>query len=304
MARMRSRFRGSAAILALIVISPAIVAAQTTPDTNTVQQPDPSTAAATTQASGKPSLEREFLKNLLRDQRAIWTSPLHLHGAGARWAAAFGVSAAALIATDEHTAARLGNNPSRLSLSKNISKMGIGYVGGAIAGGFYLAGRAAGSDKARETGILAGEALIDGIIVYESLKGITQRKRPINQPGEAHFFNGGNAFPSGHSVTAWSIATVVAHEYDNLPVQIASYTLASLVSVSRFTGRNHFLSDVLVGSAIGYGIGRYVYRAHHDPALDVSAKASARSRSRLFPAISPLYSRANHEYGLSLAWGF
>lgn len=303
MAHMGTRLRGSAAVLALIVITPALAAAQTTPDTNTVQQPDSSTPAPAAQTSGKPSLEREFFKNLLHDQRAIWTSPLHLHGAGARWAAVFGVSTAALIATDEHTAARLGNNPSRLSLSKNISKMGIGYVGGGIAGGFYLVGRAAGDDRARETGILAGEALVDGIIVYESLKGITQRKRPINQPGEAKFFNGGNAFPSGHSVTAWSVATVVAHEYDNLPVQIASYTLAGLVSVSRFTGRNHFLSDVLVGSAIGYGIGRYVYHAHHDPALDVNVRQAGHSRSRLLPAISPLYSRANHEYGLSMAWG-
>jgi membrane-associated phospholipid phosphatase len=304
MSHLRSRFKSSAAILAFIVVTPALVAAQTTSDTAPATQQVSAAPSPAPQPSGKPSLEREFFKNLLRDQRAIWTSPLHLHGERAWWAGALGVSTAALIATDEHTAARLGNNTSRLSLSKNISRIGVGYVAGGLAGGFYLVGRAAGNDKARETGLLAGEALINGIIVYESLKGITQRKRPVKQPGEAHFFNGGDAFPSGHSVTAWSVATVVAHEYDNLPVQIAAYTMASLVSVSRFTGRNHFLSDVLVGSAIGYGIGRYVYRAHHDPALDVSAAQSRQSRSKLFPAITPLYSRANHEYGLSLSWGF
>jgi membrane-associated phospholipid phosphatase len=307
MAHLQSRFR--AAILALIIIAPNVVVAQTvpgattTPNTSTLQQTSPATATVQ-QPSSKPSLEREFFKNLLRDQRAIWTAPFHVHGEQRGWLAALGVSSAALIATDEHTAARIGNNTSRLSLSRNISRIGVGYVAGGIAGGFYLVGRAAGNDRARETGLLAGEALIDGIIVAQALKSITQRKRPLDQPGEAGFFNGGSAFPSGHAVTAWSVAAVVAHEYDNLPVQIGAYTLASLVSVSRFTGRRHYLSDVLVGSAIGYGIGRYVYRAHHDPALDVNAAQVRQQRSRLLPAISPLYSRANREYGLSLAWGF
>jgi membrane-associated phospholipid phosphatase len=303
MGHTQKRFGPSAAILAFIFITPALAAAQTAPDaTSTPQQTSTATTAAP-QSSAKPSLEREFFKNLLRDQRAIWTSPLHIHREHSPWLAALGISTAALFATDEHTAARLGNNTRRLSLSRNISKIGVGYVAGGLAGGLYIVGRATGNEKAKETGILAGEALINGIIVYESIKGITQRKRPVDQPGEAHFFNGGNAFPSGHSVTAWSMATVVAHEYNNLPVKIGAYAFASLVSVSRFTGRKHFLSDVLVGSAIGYGIGRYVYRAHHDPALDVNATQSRQSKSRLFPAISPVYSHANHEYGLSLTWG-
>ena len=42
---------------------------------------------------------------------------------------------------------------------------------------------------------------------------------------------------------------------------------AAAVSVSRYTGRNHFLSDVLVGSALGYGIGRR-QRQHHPRGLD------------------------------------
>ena len=67
-------------------------------------------------------------------------------------------------------------------------------------------------------------------------------------------------------MAAWSLATIVANEYRGRPmVQIAAYSLATSVGVSRFTGRNHFLSDVVVGSAIGYGIGRYVYHQHHDP---------------------------------------
>jgi membrane-associated phospholipid phosphatase len=122
------------------------------------------------------------------------------------------------------------------------------------------------------------------------------------------FFDGGNSFPSGHAISAWSLATVVAYEYgQHRPlVRFTSYGLATAVSLSRYTGRNHFLSDVLVGSAIGYGIGRYTYRAHHDTALDIDTGETKGkgTRSKLIPFTSPLYSRAARAYGLGLAWNF
>ena len=36
-------------------------------------------------ASPTPSLEKEFFKNILRDQKAIWTSPFHLDRGDAKW---------------------------------------------------------------------------------------------------------------------------------------------------------------------------------------------------------------------------
>jgi membrane-associated phospholipid phosphatase len=83
------------------------------------------------------------------------------------------------------------------------------------------------------------------------------------------FLEGGNSFPSGHSMAIWSVATVVALEYRRHRwVQFTAYGIATLVNVSRFTGSNPFLSDVLIGSATGYGTARYVYQAHHDPMLN------------------------------------
>ena len=98
----------------------------------------------------------------------------------------------------------------------------------------------------------------------------------------------------------------VAYEYGkNRPlVRLGAYGLASAVSLSRYTGRNHFLSDVLVGSALGYSIGRYVYRTHHDVSLDSGDGAATKYRSKLLPLTSPLYSRASRSYGLALAWNF
>ena len=167
----------------------------------------------------------------------------------------------------------------------------------------YFVGRKTGNARARETGILGSEALIDSGIVAAVLKSATQRRRPrAKEPGD--FFEGGLSFPSGHTIAAWSLATVVASEYrDNRLVQVTAYGLATIVSMSRFTGRNHFLSDVVVGSAIGYGIGRYVYRTHHDPALE-SISQKKRAPSRLLPFIIPRYERAARNYGVALVWTF
>ena len=250
------------------------------------------------------NLEHQFFKNILRDQKAIWTSPFHLHGADARWLVPLGAGTATLIATDRRTADEMAEFHRQLNASRLISYVGSGYGAVTIAGTFYLAGRATHNERARETGILGAEALIDSGIVVTALKEITQRSRPRAGVSRGDFFDGGSSFPSGHSIEAWSMATVIASEYhDHRAIQFAAYGLATTVSIARFTGRNHFLSDILVGSAMGYGIGRYVYHAHHvKPASAGGDEEEARSKR--MPAIEPLFNRGARQYGLALSWNF
>lgn len=283
-----------AALLAIIIAGMSSASGQTPASTPTPQ------------ASPTPSLERKFLKNILRDQRAIWTSPLHLQGGDAKWLVPLGLSTAALIATDRRTADALDDNRTRLNVSHAVSFIGSGYGAGSIAGAFYLIGKATHNARARETGLLGGEALIDSGIVAFVIKHATQRPRPRAGKERGDFFHGGLSFPSGHTIAAWSLATVVANEYrDKWLVQISAYGLAAAVSVSRYTGRNHFLSDVLVGSAIGYGIGRYVYRTHHDPSLSEQYNQKRPTKqSKLLPLIAPQYDRRARYYGVTLAWKF
>jgi len=268
------------------------------------------TPSPTPVASPTPTLEHDFFKNVLRDQKAIWTSPFHLHRRDARWLAPIGLGAAALIATDRRTGDEIAESTSQLNASRIVSYAGSTYGVAAVAGAFYVAGRAGHNPRARETGVLGAEALLDSAIVVNALKEITQRTRPSGGRSRGDFFNGGSSFPSGHSIEAWSLATVIANEYhDHLPVQIAAYGIASAVSMSRFTGQKHYLSDVLVGSAMGYGIGRYVYGAHHrtkpgsgDGNEEEEASAESRTKRSLF--VTPMYSRMARAYGLSATWSF
>ena len=159
--------------------------------------------------------------------------------------------------------------------------------------------------RARETGLLSAEALIDAGLVTEALKQISNRPRPLSDYGRGDFYDGGDSFPSGHSTTAWTLATVVAMEYHGRPlIKWSAFGLATAVSISRYTGQNHFLSDVLVGSAMGYGIGRYVYKTRHDRSLDSNSRQSVapQKHSRLIPLIAPVYSRSAHTYGAALNW--
>jgi membrane-associated phospholipid phosphatase len=294
---------------ALIILASMSVRAQNPPGiTPAVAQPSPSPSP---RAQPSPSLERRFFYNILRDQRAIWTAPFHVGRDDARWLLPLGLSTGALFATDRRTAGELaenGEHQTRLRISRDVSRGGAIYTTSGIAAAFYLIGRAAKNSRARETGLLGAEALIDGGIVSTALKAITQRPRPRVDDASGEFFDRGNSFPSGHATSAWSLATVIANEYGKRRplVRFGLYGLAAAVSLSRYTGRNHFLSDVLVGSAIGYGIGRYVYRTHHDPSIDGESGQSTSSgrRSKLRPSAVPLYSRAARSYGVALAWEF
>lgn len=294
-------------LFALILVLTGTVPAQTL-QPKKQPEPEPTTKTKTTT---KPTLEKKFFVNILDDQRAIWTSPFHLRGSDSKWLAPLGLSTVALMVTDRRTSGELvedGDNLNRLRISKDVSQLGSLYATAGIAGALYFSGRATHNDHLRETGLLGAEALIDSGILASALKTVSQRQRPPTDNSSGEFFDGGSSFPSGHAVSSWALATVIAQEYGHHRplVKLGAYGLATAVSLSRYTGRNHFLSDVLVGSAMGYGIGRYVYHKRHDPALDAlnDNQHIELTRSRLFPRIAPLYYPRAHLYGGTLAWNF
>ncbi len=295
-----------ATVFALLVAITASCFAQNSAPNPSPSPTPPASQSPAPQTAPMPSLEKQFFKNIGRDQIAIWTSPFHLRGRDAKWLVPLGLSTAALIATDRRTSAFVSRNGSLPAVSRGFSEGGTLYATGGVAAGFYLVGRATGNRRARETGLLAAEALIDSGIVAQALKFTTQRPRPNNDDGRGRFFTGGNSFPSGHATSVWSVATVIAYEYQDRPlVRYGAFAAATAVSLSRYSGRNHFLSDVLIGSAIGFGIGRFVYRARHIDSSKTGAGNNLPTKtSKLIPMIAPVYDRRTRTYGGTLAWNF
>jgi membrane-associated phospholipid phosphatase len=207
-----------------------------------------------------------FAQNLGSDQKTIWTSPLHLHALPTQdknWLVPFGVGTLGLVAADRDITRHFGNTP--IAHSSSFGNYGLAAMIGSAAS-LYLRGTTTHDDHSRESGFLAGEAVVDSVVVGEAMKLIVQRPRP-NAVNAGSFGAGGASFPSEHALAAWSVASVIAREYPGPLTKLLAYGAASGINLSRIAGRQHFPSDVVVGSALGYLIGRYVYRAHHDPEL-------------------------------------
>ncbi len=207
-----------------------------------------------------------LLKNIVLDEKAIWTSPAHLRLADADWIIPFAGIAAITLASDTHVSKALTTSPSFVSKSTTFSDFGIGALAG-IDGGMFLLGKITHDDHEQEAALLSGEAAVDAVGVTTVLKYAFGRQRPSDLTGNGYFWHGGTSFPSEHSTAAWAAASVLAHEYPSTLSKVFFYGLASAVSLARVTGQDHFPTDVLVGGAIGWFTGQHVYRAHHDPDL-------------------------------------
>jgi hypothetical protein len=232
-------------------------------------------SSSVTDAELKPersenSLGLRLIENIAKDQKAIWTSPLRIQLTDAEWLMPLGLLTGGLLATDTEFSKHLSNSPTRLKYSTDLSNYGLYSMAG-LAGGLYLWGQITHDEHKREAGILAGEAAADSYAATTALEYAFGRERPLTHDYQGNFFQGGSSMPSDHAAIAWSIASVVAHEYPGPMTSVLAYGLASAVSLSRIDAKQHFPSDVLIGSAIGWFVGQHVYRAHHDTSLDGGA---------------------------------
>jgi hypothetical protein len=205
-------------------------------------------------------------KEFLLDQEQIWTSPVNIRFSDTVWLVPLSGIMAGLFVTDTEYSKHLSHTPATISHYNTVSNAGIGaLIGG--AGGMWLLGHVKHNEHWSETGFLAGEAALNSLVVVESLKYSLGRERPFQGNGTGPFFQGGTSFPSEHAAVAWSVAGVIAHEYPNPFMKIAAYGLASLVDYSRIRARQHFPSDVFVGSVMGNLVAQNIYARNHDPQL-------------------------------------
>src|SRR6266481_1929228 len=102
----------------------------------------------------------------------------------------------------------------------------------------------------------AGTAAVAGIFVFKGLKKLSHRLRPCQI--EPHCWSkilppDKFSFPSGHTMTAFSIALVLSYFYHGMEVPV--FFFAASIAISRIVLGMHFLSDVLAGAILGVGLG-------------------------------------------------
>jgi membrane-associated phospholipid phosphatase len=232
------------------------------PVASSVPQPSP--------AVDRPVSWKLLLPNLLNDQERIWSFPARLVN-GRNWIPATAVvgTTAALWAFDPTEAAYFRRTPTFHGFNNIFT--GNATVIGTIAApaSLYAIGLIRKDSKMQHTALLAGEAVADAEIVTTVLKDATRRVRPAGVPpsgnlndswfeSQGSLLRGSGSFPSGHTIAAFSVATIIARRYGNHRwVPYAAYGMAALVGFSRLSLSAHFLSDVLMGGALGYSISRF-----------------------------------------------
>jgi membrane-associated phospholipid phosphatase len=137
---------------------------------------------------------------------------------------------------------------------------------GATVGGFkvmapltlslFAAGRFAHDGTFRAFSYDATQAVMVTGVYSEIFKKAVSRTRP----------DGSNrlSFPSGHSSSAFALATVAERHY-GWKVGVPSYLAASAIGFSRIERNRHYLSDVLAGATLGIIAGRTVVRTNGEP---------------------------------------
>jgi membrane-associated phospholipid phosphatase len=153
-----------------------------------------------------------------------------------------------------------------------------------VVGAFFVAGRFAPQGRFRSASYdFAQAAIVNG--AYTGLfKHSVKRERP---DGSDHL-----SFPSGHTSTAFALATVASHHY-GWKAGVPAYVLASGIGLSRIEGNRHHLSDVLAGATLGLIVGRTVTRVNDE-------RPARSSRLAVGPA-SDLHG-AGVGLSLSLSW--
>jgi len=205
---------------------------------------------------------------VIADQKQIWSFPARLiHGQNLVPTAAVLGTAAGLYSLDRRESGYFRRTTTFQGFNHffngNVTAIGMG----AVSASLYAIGRIRKDSKMQHTALLAGEAMADVAIVQTVLKDATMRLRPVRYPASGWFatsssptsyIRGNGSFPSGHSIEAFAVATIIARRYGNHRwVPFAAYGLASVVGFSRLTLNVHFLSDVFMGGALGYSISRF-----------------------------------------------
>jgi len=264
----------------------AAAAPAATPAT-TLAQPTATTKAKDS-AGDMDKINLNYLKGYLVDTGKLVASPIHWEaGDWLKLGLVLGVTSSLFLVdqkikdfSQEH---------------KNSVLSGFASVGNALGdplytlppvGAFYLYGQLADDPKARRTSLLAVESLAITSVMTSGLKVLAKRHRPSTGDSPTTW-DGPNfslknlSFCSGHTSSAFSIATVFAEEYkDNAYIPPLAYGLATLTGLSRIYSNAHWASDAFFGAALGYFVSKGLLSLHKEE------KGKKANKFMLLPEIS------------------
>ena len=220
----------------------------------------------------QPKFNWDYIHSGLLDARDQVLAPLHWNGVQWMTAATFVSVESILIFADGDKNilefAQKNRTPTSSFMENYIGDpFGSGLYPAIIVGSSYIAGLVFHKDKPKRFAMLAVKSLAISGATVGLLKYVTGRHRPYqDNPANPLDWEGpvlnpiDFSFPSGHTVVAFSLASMIAMEYPKpVIIPILAYSLATLTAYGRINGNYHWASDVLFSAAIGYFTSKLVY---------------------------------------------
>ncbi len=236
----------------------------------------------------EPYLKNNFVARLWRDYIIQLKAPFGFVSKHPVHSGLIIIGIGTLVATDQKTLPLLApkselEENGLIKVGKSFSKYGEAVYAMPIIAGFGVYGWVTHSPREKETFFMVTEALATSSTWTSLLKVGCGRERPYQREAQESDWLGPfgvfsseanrhgkqfTSFPSGHSSAIWSIATILAHQYPrHYIVPVLSYSIATTVAYSRMVVDAHWLSDVVVGSALGYLCARQVLRDNSESGI-------------------------------------
>ncbi len=157
--------------------------------------------------------------------------------------------------------------PSTEDWARFGSFLGNGLFLGSLITSLYLGGEIFDERGLRKTALLSLESWLTAGTFVLAIKSVLGRARPYTGLPPNHFKPFGfasdyHSFPSGHAASAFAVAAVIADQTDEVSVDVLAYSLSTLVALARVHEAKHWASDVFIGAALGYFIGKKISSLH------------------------------------------
>lgn len=214
--------------------------------------------------------DRKYFVSYFQDTKDVIKSPFQW--SNKQWIVAGGISLAGVFVYTQDEQIRNFFQRNQSEASDNFSNyffepLGRGLYSLPLLAGFYSYGAISKDSRAKFVAMTGFKAFVISVGFTQVIKQLTHRHRPYQtNPSNPYIWDGPfsdfeyTSFPSSHSAAIFSIATVIASEYnDTFWVPVISYAIAGLASVSRVYDDEHWASDVFFGAVLGYGIGKLIY---------------------------------------------
>jgi len=145
-------------------------------------------------------------------------------------------------------------------LAVQWQKWGEGTIPVVLTFGTIGTGLVLRQPEVTRTGGRLATSLVVVTLLGRGMKKAIGRARPSEATDQYTFdpFGTFNAFPSGHTITAFAVSTTLADAIDDRWADIGLYTLAGGTGVSRLVGNHHWLSDVVGAAVLGTTVAKVV----------------------------------------------